>query len=631
MNMKDLVHFAPTGHGRRAASTQAALAPSYHQLLPPLRSSILRARQHLLNQRHRDGMWRGVRLGNASLPGQLVFLLASRGEERSPLARQAAEAILWQQLLAGGWSAYPGGPVDLSVSVQAYFALKLTGHAAADERLSLARQRIRELGGAGATDATTRLFLALLGQVDYDFCPIDSESLVPMAIVAARRPVRDVGLERGVRELYVNKPGDGPRNSERPRDTAGSESGWVERLLSTPVDALEFDDLVWYAVALDTIGIDSHDPSFRACEARLRKLIVVDEQEDIAQPQPGTAPTTDTAMVVHALGDSGLEPDSLVLREAVGLLRAGGWSDGARPAELAWCSQALAAGPAPQQPGDALPPRIQMAVSCLQSVNDSPCRSGTLENSRQTIAHRLVKQLLEAQRADGGWGAEGIAECGVRSAEGKTALRVSMDTSLPEVTGAVLEALAWHSLRVGHAAIDRAVDWLRGMQQADGSWDSTTGVRWIHGTSQAVRGMLAVGVPAHDPAVAAGVNWLLAYQQPSGGWGELMPAESGEPLYRPGPATATHTAWALLALVAAGEVKHEAVGHGIQFLLETQRDDGQWEERQFTARQATTGTWYRCELHAAVWPLMALSRWAVAAAAAQRDEPDQVCLRLFDD
>jgi squalene-hopene/tetraprenyl-beta-curcumene cyclase len=600
---------------------------------------ILNARQHLINQRRDEGTWLGQRRGNASLPSQLILLLSFRGKAQTRLARQAAEAILWQQLPTGGWSAFPGGPVDVSVSVQAYFALKLTGHVAADERLSLARRRIRELGGADAADATTRTFLALLGQVDYDHCAIDDETLtacrrqllVPLTIVSSRRPVRDVGLERGVRELFVKKPCDWPRHGACTPDAAQCEAFRIEQLRGTPINTLEFGEFVWHAVALESIGMDCDGAECLASDARLREFVVIDEHEDQAQPVPRIAPMIDTAMAIRALGESGLGPDSQVLCESVELLCNTGWLDEARPAELAWLSEALAAvEPTFSQPGNALPPPIQMAVSCPHGSVDSRCRFGAPGSDRRTIAHRLVERLLETQHADGGWGSEEIAECGLQNAEwGKFNGRPH--PSAPEATGAVLEALAGHNMRVGHRAVDRAVEWLRDVQQADGSWDSTTGVRWIHGTSQAVRGMLAVGVPSDDPDVAAGVNWLLAYQQPSGGWGESISAEPSEPLYCPSPATATQTAWALLALLAAGRVKHEAVRRGIQFLLDTQQDDGPWDERQFTLRHTATGAWHRSKLHAVVWPLMALSQWAVAAANTQRDEPDSICLRLVDD
>jgi squalene-hopene/tetraprenyl-beta-curcumene cyclase len=670
MNMKDLVQFAPTVDAPWESAAPPTLAPSYHQLLAPLRLGILRARQHLLNQQRDDGTWVGRRLGNASLPSQLVLLLAFRGEEQTPLARQAAEAILWQQLQTGGWAAFPGGPADLSVSVQAYFALKLTGHAASDERLSLARTRIRQLGGADAADATTRLFLALLGQVEYDYCiPWCEPASASQRIVLSHRPVRELGLERGVRELFVKKPcewpwegdpasGDSRLENERqgrlpetvsiPPEEKGTvpfflatsassvepdseKLGQSPAVLSSSLEALEFAELVWQAIALDAIDLESGDVVSQVCEARLRELIVVDPHDDLAQPQPGITPIVDTAMAIRALRDSGLEPDSPVLCEAVELLCSEGWIDAACPAELAWCSEALAAvEPALRRPGDALPPRIQMAASCPHGAGNLPCRFGSPGGNRQANAHRSVERLVELQQSDGGWGMDRRGNYGPPI---PSALRTppSALACTPEVTGAVLEALARHNMRVGNQAVDRAVAWLRDMQQADGSWDSATGVRWIHGTSQVVRGLLAAGVAADDPAVAAGVNWLLAYQQPSGGWGEAIPAEPHEPLYYPGPATATQTGWALLALLSAGRVKHEAVGRGIQFLLDTQHDDGRWEARQFTVRLAVRGAWHRNELGAVVWPLMALSRWAVAAAAAQRNEPDPVCLRLVGD
>jgi squalene-hopene/tetraprenyl-beta-curcumene cyclase len=626
MNTKDLVHFAPREGSPCCSSPRQALAPSYHQLVAVLRPGILRARQYLANQQRNDGTWLGRRVGNASLPSQLIFLLAFRDRHETELARQAAESILWQQLPAGGWSAAPGGAVDVNVSVQAYFALKLVGYAASDERLSSARQRIREQGGVDAADNRTRLFLALLGQVDYAHCRCADERAIAggrpvpawWAVVTSRRPVRDVGLERGVRELLINKPCDWPTSTRLARSRrqndgreipAGRGADAEQQLRGTPIDTLEFDELVWHAIALETIGTAASDPVRGACEARLRELVVVDRHEGIAEPQPVAAPTVDTAMTIRALRDSGLELDGPLLSVSIEALRNGDWISRARPGELVWCAEALRVPePTLHLTGDALPPQILMAGDWLADPHRSSCQLVGSQNTYGSVLRRIVERLWAWQQPDGGWASAGTS-------------------SAPEMTGAALEALAQHAGRLEGRAVDRGVAWLREAQQADGSWDSTTGVRWIHGTSQAVRGLLAAGVPADDAAMAAGVNWLLAHQQPSGGWGEGLGTAPHEMLYVSNPATATQTAWALLALLAAGQVKHDAVGRGIQFLLDTQQDDGRWDEPQWTLRHTAAGGWHRSELHAVVWPLMAMSRWAVAAAAAQACEPDRIRLR----
>lgn len=661
MNTKGLVHridrgtASPTQDARPFTSGHVIPGPSYHQLLGPVRGGILRGRQWLLDQQHHDGSWLGRRHGGALEPSQLILLLAYRGREPvwcEGLAHQAAEAILQQQRPSGGWSVVPEGPADVSVSVQAYFALKLAGHAASDESLSLARRRIRELGGADAADATTRCFLALFGQVDYDLCPPPQSMPSPLGIVLRCRPVRDVGLARGVRELFVEKPchwpvpsatmpaaSNVPRRIRWPRWAAAVRGRFpgkrgaarqLEWLRRTPVANLGFEELVWHTIALEAAGLGPESREWATCEARLRELVVVDDEESVG-PQPATSRIVDTAMTASALVDSGLDPGDAVLREAVAAL---GWEESIKhgdPCELAWLLSMLAAAePTLARRDGPLPPRIQMASNGSVGASDLPGRHTASPGDAAAaiaVARRIVERLCDLQDQDGSWGG-----------------------NAPDVTGAVLAALSRHNLRLGHAAVDRAMAWLRDAQQADGGWDSATGVRFVHGTSQAIRGLVAAGVPQDDPDVAAGVNWLLVHQQPSGGWGESVPAgppdTSANPairhpdgpeltthprqLYESHPPTATQTAWALLALLVAVQAKHEATRRGVQFLLDTQEEDGSWDEPHFTLRHQTDGPWQRSELHSVVWPVMALSRWAVDAAEAERDQPETVCLRLVD-
>ena len=105
---------------------------------------------------------------------------------------------------------------------------------------------------------------------------------------------------------------------------------------------------------------------------------------------------------------------------------------------------------------------------------------------------------------------------------------------------------------MGDPAVDRAVAYIRRTQNADGSWFGRWGVNYIYGTWQAITGLVAVGVPADDPAVAAGANWLLVHQQACGGWGESPESYEFPHLRGQGPPTASQTAWALLGLMAAG-------------------------------------------------------------------------------
>src|SRR3990172_4194525 len=126
MNTMELVRFVERAHPRHSAPRTPA--PLFHsELIGPARHAILRARQFLLNEQQENGSWIGVQTGDASLPSQLLLLLAYLCREQSDLAQQAAATILEQQLPCGGWSLVPNGPPDVSTSVQAYFALKLSG------------------------------------------------------------------------------------------------------------------------------------------------------------------------------------------------------------------------------------------------------------------------------------------------------------------------------------------------------------------------------------------------------------------------------------------------------------------------------------------------------------------------
>jgi squalene-hopene/tetraprenyl-beta-curcumene cyclase len=188
-----------------------------------------------------------------------------------------------------------------------------------------------------------------------------------------------------------------------------------------------------------------------------------------------------------------------------------------------------------------------------------------------------------------------------------------IDPSTPDLTARVLEMLGQFGRRVGDPAVDRAVAYMRRTQEVDGCWFGRWGVNYIYGTWQALVGLAAVGLKPDDPTIAAAVNWLLAYQQPSGGWGE-SPASYADPRLRgQGPATASQTAWALLGLIAAGHARGSAAARGARYLLREQRSDGTWHEPEFTGTGFPQVFYLRYHYYPIYFPLMALARWSAAA------------------
>jgi squalene-hopene/tetraprenyl-beta-curcumene cyclase len=135
-------------------------------------------------------------------------------------------------------------------------------------------------------------------------------------------------------------------------------------------------------------------------------------------------------------------------------------------------------------------------------------------------------------------------------------------------------------------------------------------VNYIYGTWQTLVGLMAIGANPADPKIRRAVAWLKTHQQDSGGWGETARSYDEPELRGQGPATASQTAWAILGLCAAGEVHSAAVDAGVQFLLDTQKEDGTWDEEEFTGTGFPRVFYLRYHLYRIYFPLMALARVA---------------------
>ncbi len=169
-------------------------------------------------------------------------------------------------------------------------------------------------------------------------------------------------------------------------------------------------------------------------------------------------------------------------------------------------------------------------------------------------------------------------------------------------------------LQLGHSkdepVVARGLEYLRRTQQADGSWFGRWGTNYIYGTWSALNAFVPLGGNAGDPSsVRRAVDYLLRFQQSDGGWGEDGGTYWNERRGLCKASTASQTAWALLGLMAAGEVANPAVARGIQFLVETQNGDGLWDEAWYTAVGFPRVFYLRYHGYRAFFPLMALARY----------------------
>ncbi len=382
---------------------EAVVSPEFPHVLEslgaPVRRAIHQTRQWLLAEQQADGSWCAELEGDTILESQTILLWTFLGHEDSDFVRRLAAYLVGKQLPEGGWAMYPGGPVDISGSVTAYFALKLAGHDPGAESMRRARAAIVAHGGADAVNSYTRFYLALLGQISYEQCPAVPPEIVllpkwfpvnlyamsawsrtivvPLSIISALRPVRRLEPRLGIRELFLHEPENWP-----PLRCPGLSGGtgllswdrffrtidkllkrWqrrrqiplrrkaimaAERWMLTRFDHSDglgaiYPPLVWSLIALKCLGYPDDSPEVQYCHQELHKLSIEDRQTGAMRLQPCKSPVWDTAIAVRALAASGMRPENSALREAIGWLRAqqikrrGDWTETVDVEPGGWC------------------------------------------------------------------------------------------------------------------------------------------------------------------------------------------------------------------------------------------------------------------------------------------------------
>jgi squalene-hopene/tetraprenyl-beta-curcumene cyclase len=242
--------------------------------------------------------------------------------------------------------------------------------------------------------------------------------------------------------------------------------------------------------------------------------------------------------------------------------------------------------------------------------------SGALQDIEQqkpilTAIHRGTRWILAMQNRDGGWGAFD------RDNDREILTRVPfadhnamIDPSSSDLTGRILEMLAGLNANQERPAIQHAIEHVWRGQEADHCWYGRWGVNYLYGTWQVVVGLTAIGVPRDDPRLRSASDWLKSKQQESGGWGETPSSYDDPSLRGTGTATVSQTAWALMGLMATGDVESESVRRGIEFLLTTQQEDGTWDEEMFTGTGFPRVFYLKYHLYRIYFPLMAMARFA---------------------
>jgi squalene-hopene/tetraprenyl-beta-curcumene cyclase len=231
--------------------------------------------------------------------------------------------------------------------------------------------------------------------------------------------------------------------------------------------------------------------------------------------------------------------------------------------------------------------------------------------AREAAIQRGLTWLTGMASADGGWGAfDADNTSNLVTKLPFCDFGAVIDPPSADVTAHAVEALAASGL-AGSRAARRGVVWLLRAQEKDGSWFGRWGANYIYGTGAVVPALIAAGVRPGKPAIRRAIEWLEAHQNPDGGWGEDMRSYADPSLAGRGSSTASQTAWALLALLAAadGGPPGPAVEAGIRWLARQQRPDGTWDEPEFTGTGFPGDFYLNYHLYRLVFPVSALGRY----------------------
>jgi squalene-hopene/tetraprenyl-beta-curcumene cyclase len=375
---------------------------------------------------------------------------------------------------------------------------------------------------------------------------------------------------------------------------------WIlERTQHSDGLAAIYPPMQYVIMALDLLGYAPEHPARVEAQRQFDSLMI--DREDKFFFRPCFSVVWDTAIAAHALGESGAAPNSALQRCGDWLLskevrRKGDWSTKRPHLEPSGWYFEFA---------NEHYPDIDDSAQVLLGLQFA--RSGD-EHAHRECEKRAVNWLIGMQSADGGWAAFDVDNDWHFLADVPFADHNAMlDPTCPDITGRVLEALSLH-LPQEHPAIRRGVEYLIRTQEQDGSWYGRWGVDYVYGTYLALRGLKAAGESDREAHVLRGGEWLRSIQNADGGWGESCDSYKNK-IFTPAASTASQTAWAILGLIAGGDTTSSSVQRGVEYLVETQRDDGTWHEDLATGTGFPQVFYLTYHLYRQSFPVLALSAY----------------------
>jgi squalene-hopene/tetraprenyl-beta-curcumene cyclase len=651
------------GHMEMSSAMHSGTDSTGGQGAAALEASIASATRALLDERQPDGHWVFELEADCTIPAEYVLLRHYLGEPvDAVLEGKIANYLRRVQGTHGGWPLVHDGEFDMSASVKAYFALKMIGDSVDASHMVRAREAMRSRGGAIHSNVFTRFMLAMFEVTTWRSVPVlpveimllplwspfhinkisywARTTIVPLLVLAALKPhaknVNGVGID----ELFLQPPHSIGTTARAPHQSRGwfalfraldsvlrlTEPLFPKKFRQRAIDAavafieerLNGEDglgaiyppIANVVMMYEVLGKPADYPPRALTRKALESLLVIGEHE--AYCQPCVSPVWDTSLTCHAMLESGGEAalasanrgmDWLLPKQVLDVK--GDWAVKApnvRPGGWAF------------QYNNAYYPDLDDTAVVVMAMDRS--RQATRSQAYDAAISRGREWIVGMQSRDGGWAAFDVNNLEYYlnnipfSDHGAL-----LDPPTEDVTARCVSMLAQLGETTQNSkAVADGVAYLRRTQLAEGSWYGRWGLNYVYGTWSVLCALNAAGVSHDEPVMRKAVDWLVSIQNEDGGWGE--DATSYRLNYKGfdkrsdgGSTTASQTAWALLGLMAAGEVGNPAVVRGVEYLKSTQTEKGLWDEQRYTATGFPRVFYLRYHGYSKFFPLWALARY----------------------
>ena len=619
-------------------------------LISNLNEAIQAAKDKLLEQQQDDGHWVYELEADCTIPAEYILMNHFVGEIDDETEGKIAQFLRDKQNEEGGWSLYFGGDFDISCSVKAYYALKLTGDDPHEEHMVRARNMILNHGGAANSNVFTRITMALFGQVPWRAVPfipaeviilpkwfpfhIDKVSywsrtvMVPLFVLCTMKPeaVNSRGVD--IRELFIIPPEDEQHYFKvtTPLSRAFLMLDHVGRLIEKLVPKFVrqysirkceqwflarmneehgiggiFPAMVNVFESLVILGYSKEHPTRKLARKAIDALLT--KRGNSMYCQPCVSPVWDTCLASQTMIETETEDNiTSEIEHALDWLKDRQLSD--EPGDWRIARPNLAGGGWAFQYSNYYFPDLDDTSMVAWAMH----RTGK-EKYVEPI-QRAANWVAGMQSNGGGFGSFEVNNTqyylnAIPFADHGALL----DPPTADVTGRAIALLTLADKEKYATNIKDAINYLKSEQEADGSWFGRWGTNYIYGTWSVLTALEIADEDPQQSYVRRAIAYLQDMQNDDGGWGESNDSYYPPKHRRPYPSTSFQTAWALLSLLAVGEANTDTVRKGINYLISSQSPDGHWYEDSYTAPGFPRVFYLKYHGYTKYFPLWAMARY----------------------